>query len=132
MAKPTKRKIVRNNNAGEILRAGNVHETLAQFEEFQAEILPALRNDMSSGMTAEELYKKYQALAAARGISIALGEANSATALSAVREILDRTQGKATENKQVEHKFSKMKDEEIDAVLITQLDELESGEAEDE
>lgn len=101
-------------------------DRLAAFEQFQEEILPALRQDLAAGKTAEELYKKYSALAAARSISVALGEADSAKAIAAVKDILDRDQGRAMERKQAEHKFAKVPDKELDAYLLTQLDELDT------
>ena len=100
-------------------------DRLAAFEQFQDEILPALRQDLAAGKTAEKLYKKYAALAAARSISVALGEADSGKAISAIKDILDRDQGRAIERKQAEHKFSKLPDKELDAFLLTQMNEME-------
>lgn len=98
---------------------------LAEFEEYCQLILPALRKDIAKGLKPEELYTKYTSMAAARGISIALTEPDSGKALSALRDILDRTQGKAVERVQVQHRFQNLKEEELDALLISRAREVE-------
>jgi hypothetical protein len=132
MARPTKKKSSRDHGAREVNRAAKLHSDLVAFEHFQDEILPALRADMQAGKTAEELYSKYSALAAARGLSIALGEADASKAMSAVRDILDRTQGKAKESKEIEHRLGKLPDEQLDAFLLTQINELDAIEEADD
>ena len=99
---------------------------LEMFEKFKDEILPALRRDIDKKMTPEEMLSKYAALAAARGISIALSEKDSSKALGAVKDILDRVQGKATERREVKHKYDDLPDEELDAILMSELQDLES------
>ena len=101
-------------------------DDLEKFQAFRKELAPALKADLKSGLTAVQLYEKYQGLAAARGISIMMSERDSGKALSAIKEILDRSQGKATEKKEVTHRFDKTKTEELDAILLSKLDELES------
>lgn len=103
----------------------NLIDRLEAFKEFQVNILPALREDIKEGKTAEQIYSKYQAMAAARGISIAMTEVDSGKALAAIREILDRSGGRATEKHTIEHKFSKLRDEELDALLISRAKEVE-------
>lgn len=117
----------RNKNYAED-RIAHAVDQLAEFEDFRDTVLPALRKDLSAGLSAEELYKKYQSLAAARGISIALTDQDSGKALSALKDILDRTQGKAVERKDVRHRLEGAKDEEIDAALLSKLQDLEDEE----
>lgn len=50
-------------------------------------------------------------------------EPDSKTALAAVKELLDRLEGKVTEKKEVTHAMAKLKDEELDALVLTALDE---------
>lgn len=99
-------------------------DDLAEFEEFRAVLLPKIRGDLEKGLGAEEILKKYQSYVAARLVSIALGDADSTQAQSAAKDILNRIQGKPTENKKVEHKFEKLDDKELDAILATELDDL--------
>ena len=103
---------------------------LAEFEEYCQLVLPALRKDIKEGKSAEEIYSKYASMAAARGISIALTEPDSGKALSALRDILDRTKGKAVERVQVQHRFQNLKEEELDALLISRAREVEEPEDE--
>jgi hypothetical protein len=98
---------------------------LEAFEKFKDEILPALRRDLDKKMSAEEILQKYATLAAARGISIALSEKDAGKALSAVKNILDRVQGKATERREVKHQYEDLPDEELDAILMSEMQDLE-------
>ena len=99
-------------------------DKLAEFEEYCHNILPALRKEIAKGSSAEEIYSKFAHLAAARGVTIAMTEVDSGKALSAIREILDRSSGKAVERHQVQHKFEKLKDEELDALLLSRAKEV--------
>lgn len=98
-------------------------DDLAEFEQFKEDVVKALREDIYNGLSAEEMYVKYQAQAAARGITIAMTERDSARALSAVKDILDRSQGKAVERKDVRHRMENAKEEDIDAILLSKLGE---------
>lgn len=100
-------------------------QDLRDFEEFQETILPALRKDVKAGLTAEQLQKKYSALAQARLISEALTNENAAVAIPAAKDLLDRTHGKATEKKIVKHQFDDMSDEELNAILESEEEDLE-------
>lgn len=106
--------------------AANLIEELKAFEEYKLEILPMLRSDIKNGTPPEEMRKKYQSYIEARKISIALTDQDSAIALSAARELTDRTEGKAVERKQVTHKYANLKDEELDAILTSEISGLET------
>jgi hypothetical protein len=99
-------------------------DRLAAFEEFQEEILPTLRGALKEGKTAEDIYKLVQAHAAARTATIALTERDPAKALSAIKDILDRSGGKPTERREVEHKYSKLKDEELDSLILSEISDV--------
>ncbi len=92
------------------------------FQEYNAKILKGIRQDLLNGMKAEEILKKYEAHAAAALVSSLI---NPITAQGAAEKILDRTQGKATQRTESTHKFEKLKDEELDALLQSRLTEIE-------
>ena len=97
-------------------------DDLEAFENFQAEILPELQKLIRKGASADEIYKKFQAHAAARAVTIALTDGDTAKRLAAIKEVLDRAVGKPTETKKVEHKFDKLRDEELDALIMSEAE----------
>lgn len=123
MARPKTRRPVRNGIRDQ-KRLANLVDDIADYEEFCAEILPALRKDIAAGKTAQQIYEKYQAIAAARSVAIAMRETDSGKALAAIRDILDRSSGKPTEKKEVTHKLEKLEEKELDALLLTELADL--------
>lgn len=98
-------------------------DDLDAFDQFRRDILPALRKQIADGASAEDVYRAYEAHLAARAITIALTETDSARALAAVKEALDRGKGKAVERQEHTHKYEKLKDEELDSLLLSKLDE---------
>lgn len=122
-ARPRRRSEPRNGHAAES-RQATLHEDIKELEEFRNTLLPALRRDLKAGLSAAEITKKYAAMAEARLVMIALMETNAATAISAAKDILDRSQGKATEKREVTHRFSEMTDKELDAVLVSEEADL--------
>lgn len=102
-------------------------EAQALFEEFQQEVLPALREMVKDGAKTEEILEVGRALAAARLITIAATD-KSQIAMTAIKEILERKDGKVADKKQIEHRLAKMDDKELDAYLISKM----SGEDEEE
>jgi hypothetical protein len=92
-------------------------DELAAFEEFRKEIMPQLQQDLKDGLAAEQIFKKYAHFAAARGITIALTDKDAGRALTAIKDILDRTQGKAVERKEIKASISELPDEQLDALL---------------
>jgi len=118
------------NGSKELYRAIDTHERLAEFEKFEQEILPALRADVLSGMTAAEIYKKYQSHAAARGVSIALTSQDEGKAAALIKDMLDRGDGKAVERRETRHKFENLTDEELDSYVMSRMEEdLEDGDS---
>lgn len=101
-------------------------DKLAAYERFQELIMPEVIKDLEAGLTAEEIMKKYAHLAAAKLITTAVtGSEHKSTA--AAKEILDRVQGKATERKEVTHKLDKLPDDQLDALLLTELEDMDSA-----
>jgi chromatin segregation and condensation protein Rec8/ScpA/Scc1 (kleisin family) len=96
-------------------------DQLAEFERFQQEVSPALREDIRKGLAAGEIYQKYASIAAARGVTIAMTERDTSKAIRAVQDILDRTAGRAVQKVEAKHKFDELTEEQLDALLKTRL-----------
>jgi hypothetical protein len=99
-------------------------DQLAAFDEFVATISPELRKDLQSGASAEDIYLKYTAYAAARGVSIAMTERDTSKALKAIQDILDRTKGKAVQRVEAKHKFEDLSEDQLDALLQSRLKDV--------
>lgn len=110
----------RNGNK-EQNRRNQLIDELEAFSNFKEEILPVLRKALSDGMKAEDIYKKFQAYAAARTVSIAAMEPDSSKALAAAKDIMDRAGGRATEKQEVTHKFDAVPDDQLDALIRSKL-----------
>lgn len=129
MAKNTRRRASGSNTQN---RAVGMLDDLAEFNQYREEILPVLRQALKAGTDAETIYKKFQAYAAARMVSIAATEIDSAKALSAIKDILDRTQGKAKERQEVTHRLSSLPEEQLDAILLSKLKDQQEGDEDDQ
>jgi signal recognition particle receptor subunit beta len=122
------RKRPRSNNTEYAM--ASALDKLAAYEEFCKDILPSLQKAIKEGRSAEDIYKMAESIAAARAVTIAATEQDSGKALAAIKDIMDRTQGKAKERVETTHKYEKLKDEELDALLLSQGAELDSDEPE--
>ena len=104
-------------------------EDLSEFESFKKDLLPKLRAAIKEGKKPDEILGLAKSLAAARLATIAAFEVDNNIALNAVKELLNRVDGKAKERKEITHAMANAKDEDIDAVLLTALsDEAADGE----
>ena len=130
MLKGTKRRI--KNGHYKQLDSARLMDELDEFAEFKKSILPALREDIKNGVSAEEIYKKAQALAATRMVMIAMREVDSTKAIAAVKDILDRTQGRATEKQEITHKLESLPDEQLDALLKSKLQTNDTASIDDD
>ena len=103
-------------------------DRLAQFERYQTEIGSILREAIEKGWTPEQMRKnpKIMALIEARKLTIALTDPDSSRALAAIKDTLDRVEGRAKERSEVEHRFGNLKEAELDALLLSQMAELET------
>lgn len=99
-------------------------QDLVEFEDFKEKILPAIKKDLMSGMSAKELREKYSAIVQARQITTAIASQDEGRASAAAKDIIDRSEGKATERKEVTHRYAELKDEELDAILQSEEEEL--------
>ncbi len=107
-------------------------DQLAEFEEFKSTILKKMQKLLNEGKSSEEILEFGRALAAARVVSTAATAQDPKDGLTAAKDILDRTQGKAKERVEHEHRYGKLKDEELDALLESRLKEVDPDEATNE
>jgi hypothetical protein len=107
-------------------------DEIEQLLELKESLLPQLRKDLKAGLTGDEIYEKYKAIAAARVVSIVATEVDSGKALAASKEVLDRSGGKAAEKKEVTHRYGKLKDEQLDSVLLSMSGAAAAAEEADE
>ncbi len=99
-------------------------DKLAAFEEFQAALSPKMQRMILNGSSAEEIIAETAAYAAARIATIAVTDSDSGKAFSAAKDILDRAHGKAVERRELKHKFAEMNEDEIDAMIVSQMKEV--------
>lgn len=105
---------------------------LELFEEWKRKILPELRNRLTKGASAKEIAKEFESYAAARAVTIAITEPDSGKALAAIKDIQDRASGKATETKKIQHQLAELTDDELDAVLLTEMEKESEEDGEEE
>lgn len=98
-------------------------DELADFEAFKKDILPKIREQLTAGASTKDILNTARAVAVGRLAMIAALDGDSKTALTAIKELLERTDGKVTERKEIKHQLAEMPDEELDALLITAVTE---------
>jgi hypothetical protein len=108
--------------------AKNIDE-LAEYEEFKASILPKLRRMIRDGKSAEDIYAFSQSVLAARAVTIGMSSEDEKTALTAIREVLDRGVGKAADKLEITSRYKNLSDEELSSLLSSQEKDLEEDEA---
>ncbi len=102
-----------------------VHEDLAEFEQYKADVLKSIRKDIRNKLSARQIREKYLAILQGRLITDALTTEDVKEATTIIKDVADRVEGKATEKKEVTHRFSGMSDKELDAILQSEEKELE-------
>lgn len=103
-------------------------DEMAVYDELFNGVLSDIREDIRKGAGAEEILSKYANLAAARVVTVALTDSDSGRGLSAAKDVLDRSMGRAVERKQIHHKLDKVEEKQLDAILLTELESLEIDE----
>lgn len=126
-ARPSYRKETPNTNTVEA-RAASDLDDIALFQDLQKTLIPELRKAIAAGKDTKTILEIGKAAALARLVSLATLDTDSKTALSAIKEMLDRLEGKSTEKKEISHRLAKLADEEVDALLLTSVSDLEDGE----
>lgn len=105
-------------------------DTLADYDQYTTEVLPVLRKAIAEGWEASkiEAHPLVKAALVARKLSIALSDKNPAVALTAIKDTLDRIEGKAVERKDIKLNLESASDEELDARLKSlMVDEAETA-----
>ena len=59
----------RKDGGMQVARRASLIDQLMEFEEFRGSILPAIREDIKAGLSADEIRKKYEAVAAAKMVT---------------------------------------------------------------
>lgn len=108
-------------------QAADALDAIAEFEDFRSTVLPKLQQKLKDGATPEELRKFAQSYLTARQITVALTSADESAALRAIDSLTHQNEGKPKERQEVEHKFGKMREEELDALLTARLKEAETS-----
>jgi len=121
-AQLAKNKKQHSYNAQEARMVRNI-DKLSEFDDFCEKILPELRKMIKQKASAEAIYKFAESYAAARNVTIALTDDDSNRAQAAIRDILDRTQGKAKERTEHTHRLERMREEELNSLLLSKLTE---------
>ena len=96
-------------------------EELELYAEFQSQIIPELKKLLLSGAKDRDILAQYTPQVAARLVTIALTDPDPGKALLAIKDLLDRVHGKATEHREVKHQFDSLTDEQLDALIKTEL-----------
>lgn len=117
----------RKSRNKELDRAVRAIDDLAAFESFKELVLPALRQDISAGLTADEILEKYTAIAAARLVSEMTSPLKGS---EAAKEVLNRQLGKPVERKQLTHRLDNADEADVDALLISKLKDVTDGDEE--
>lgn len=100
-------------------------QDLALFEQFREEVAPAMRAMVLRKAPPKEIRAMFESLLEARKVTIALTARDPAKALAAIRDIQDRQEGKAVERREIKHQLGALRDEEVDALLLSKLKEVE-------
>lgn len=100
-------------------------DALAEFEEFRNQFLPAIRQDLSLGMGAEEIMQKYKNLAAAKLVMKIFDAQSDMAQIAAAEKILDRVDGKPVQRQELKHRLEQLSDEELEAAVKSKLMEVE-------
>ncbi len=120
MGKPGSKKHTKTGNKREDSLIDGLDD-LNQYDEFKKLILPELRKALLSGVSGKALAQQFTPQATARLVTIALTETDAAKATSAIKELIDRAEGKAAQKQETIHKFGSLKEEQLDALIKSRL-----------
>jgi hypothetical protein len=121
MSKRSRLRPPQKHGQADRIRAQTLDE-LDDFREYKESLLPKLRHMVETNATPEEILKTVQSMAAAK-LGTMIARTDSKQTLAAIIEVLNRTVGKPTEKVESTHKFEKLKDQELDALLESRLKE---------
>lgn len=112
-------------------RMNRLADKLAAVEDYHANVPAELRRLLENRATPDDILQFAASLAAARLVT-ELASSHAGTAMEAAKQILDRSQGKAVERIQQHHKFEKLDESQIDALLLSKLKEVGGSSEEEE
>lgn len=98
-------------------------DDLSEYEEFREMFLPAIRKALLGGASAEAILAKFKPVVAARLVQLGVAGSESA-ALGAIKELMDRVDGKAVQKQEHIHRLAKLPEEELNAVIESKLERL--------
>jgi len=125
LARPPSSNSKRNRKRREEYGKERLLEKIALFEEFEDTFLPQLKKLLQEGADSEKMRSEMAPILTAKLLSMAITEKDTAKALSVIKDQLDRTEGKAKERIETEHKFAKLTDDELDSLLESRLKETD-------
>lgn len=99
-------------------------EEFMEFDEFRNKIPKKVRQQLLEGKSADEIMKHHAPLAAARIVAIAATAEDPKQALAAAKDIIDRSEGRATERKVITHRYEDLSDEELNSILMSEVEDI--------
>ena len=103
--------------------ANNV-DRIAALQEIENTFGPAVRKALLDGKTDKQIMEQFKPIVGARLVTIATTGEDS-VALAAGREILNRLEGTPVQKTEATHKFQRLPDEELDAIIESEVASLE-------
>lgn len=104
--------------------ANNV-DRIAALQEFENSFGPAVRKALLDGKTDKQIMEQFKPIVGARLVTIATTGEDS-VALAAGREILNRLEGTPIQKTENSHKFQRLPDAELDAILQSKIAAVEA------
>ena len=130
MIKPKQKGLKAKTGDRTMTRMVGTIDQIDAFERFRTELLPALQMEVRKGTNPKEMRRKYIAHVQASQLMTALTDEDSAKRLAAQKDILDREEGKAVEKKEINHRLGALPAKELEALLISTIDDLPEDEEE--
>lgn len=98
-------------------------DKMSLLDDISEEIFPILRQAIRERWPREKVFSHpvIEALLAVRQASIAIKDPDSGKALAAIKDAVDRKEGKARERIDNTHRLEKMPDEQLDAMLMARM-----------
>jgi hypothetical protein len=98
-------------------------DDLTEFETFREMFAPEIRRALVKGLSEKQIMDKFKPFMAARLVQIG-GLGRDGEAISAIREIFDRLEGKPVAKQEHTHKLARLPENELDAILENKLKRL--------
>ncbi len=121
-------KYPRKHNRGMLDELSELSDAISEFDEFRQEVLPELRRMLAAKASPSRMRREFMNYLTARLITEGLTNPDAAKDVAAIKEITDREFGKSTEKKEVAHRLGKLDEKELDALLLSELDEVPEDE----